>query len=50
MHSEIQGYKKKHLLTTGGNISELLKKMQSKEDDFILYIDGNFDLFNIGHI
>lgn len=41
---------KKHLLTTSRRISEFSNKKESKPDDIIVYIDGTFDLFHVGHI
>ena len=42
--------KKKNLLTTSRRISEFSNKREPNPGDSIVYIDGAFDLFHIGHI
>jgi ethanolamine-phosphate cytidylyltransferase len=41
---------KKHLLTTSRRISEFSNKKEPKPGDVIVYMDGTFDLFHIGHV
>ncbi|OMJ80538.1 hypothetical protein SteCoe_19180 [Stentor coeruleus] len=41
---------KKNLLTTSRRISEFSNKKEPKPTDTIVYMDGTFDLFHIGHV
>ena len=41
---------KKNLLTTSRRISEFSNKKEPKPNDVIVYMDGTFDLFHIGHV
>lgn len=41
---------KKNLLTTSRRISEFSNKKEPKSNDVIVYIDGTFDLFHVGHV
>ena len=41
---------KKNLLTTSRRISEFSNKREPKPNDTIVYMDGTFDLFHIGHV
>lgn len=41
---------KKNLLTTSRRISEFSNKKEPKPNDTIVYMDGTFDLFHIGHV
>ena len=41
---------KKSLLTTSRRISEFSNKREPKPTDTIVYMDGTFDLFHIGHV
>lgn len=41
---------KKILLTTSRRISEFSNKREPKPNDIIVYMDGTFDLFHIGHV
>jgi ethanolamine-phosphate cytidylyltransferase len=38
------------ILTTSRRISQFSNKREPKEGDTIVYIDGTFDLFHIGHV
>ena len=40
----------KHLLTTSRRISEFSNKREPRPSDTIVYMDGTFDLFHIGHV
>lgn len=42
--------KEKHLLTTSRRLSEFSNKREPQPGDVIVYIDGTFDLFHVGHV
>jgi ethanolamine-phosphate cytidylyltransferase len=41
---------KKNSLTTSRRLSEFSNKREPKPNDIIVYMDGTFDLFHIGHV
>jgi ethanolamine-phosphate cytidylyltransferase len=42
--------KEKHLLTTSRRLSEFSNKREPRPGEVIVYIDGTFDLFHVGHL
>lgn len=48
--SQVEEENERHFLTTSRRISEFSNKRQPEAGARIVYIDGSFDLFHIGHI
>lgn len=48
--SQVQEENERHFLTTSRRISEFSNRRQPEPGARIVYIDGSFDLFHIGHV